>query len=141
MISTSRILRNPSSPKNWVTYLEKNTKQDGNINHHYRHLCYPWRCLDVVVMKSLQLYVLNGIAMFLGWLILELIENDGSVPIQCSQFISQRFNIKMEKKNIKDLHVLSFGDGTRGIMGCEEEAAKKSRQERTIETVTELVEV
>ncbi|GKE66584.1 hypothetical protein Tco_1520745 [Tanacetum coccineum] len=75
------MLRNPSSPKNWVTYLEKNTKQDGNINHHYRYLCYPWRCLDVAVMKSLQLYMLNGIAMFLGWLILELIENDGSVPI------------------------------------------------------------
>ncbi|GJR10068.1 hypothetical protein Tco_0792720 [Tanacetum coccineum] len=29
------------------------------------------RCLDVAAMKSLYLYVLNGIAMFLGWL-----END-----------------------------------------------------------------
>ncbi|GJV38512.1 hypothetical protein Tco_1410989 [Tanacetum coccineum] len=102
-------------------------------------------CLDVAVIKSSQLYVLNGIEMFLGWFILELLENDGSVPIQCCQFISQRFNIKMEKKNIKDLHVLSFGDVTRGGMYFYGDMRKSLRrnpeQQRTIEIVTELVEV
>ncbi|GJS54527.1 trans-resveratrol di-O-methyltransferase-like protein [Tanacetum coccineum] len=51
--------------------------------------------------------------------VLELNENDGSVPINCCQFISQRFNIKMEKKKIKDRQLLPFGDVTRGdIQGC-----------------------
>ncbi|GKB03966.1 hypothetical protein Tco_0832109 [Tanacetum coccineum] len=41
----------------------------------------------------------------------ELDEKGGSVAIQCCQFISQRYNIKMENK-IKDLHSLLFGDVT-----------------------------
>ncbi|GKB16828.1 hypothetical protein Tco_0850751 [Tanacetum coccineum] len=90
--------------------LIKDDEADSVDSTKYQELLHNrfLRCLDVAAMKSLHLYVLNDPG--------KLIENDGSVPIQCFQFISQRFNIKMEKKNIKDLQVLSFGDVTRGSM-------------------------
>ncbi|GJZ21520.1 hypothetical protein Tco_0558559 [Tanacetum coccineum] len=45
--------------------------------------------------------------------VLELNKNDRIVPINSFEFISQRFNIKMEKKKIKYRQLLSFGDITR----------------------------